>query len=58
MFFIPSIQDNLPDVALESIAAGTPCIEFDIGGLADMIEHEMTRNLDEPFDTTDPEDGV
>lgn len=34
---IPSLQDNLPNTMLESIACGTPVVGFDVGGLKDCI---------------------
>lgn len=37
VFIIPSIQDNLPNTVLESMACGTPVVGFDTGGIRDMI---------------------
>lgn len=34
---VPSIEDNLPNVALEAIACGTPVCAFEVGGMADII---------------------
>ena len=34
---IPSIEDNLPNVMLESLCCGTPVLGFSIGGLKDVI---------------------
>ena len=31
IFVAPSIQDNLPNTIIESLACGTPCAAFDIG---------------------------
>jgi glycosyltransferase involved in cell wall biosynthesis len=39
IFVMPSIQDNLPNTVLESMACGTPVVCFDIGGMPDMIVH-------------------
>ena len=39
IFLLPSRQDNLPNVMLESLACGTPIISFNIGGMADEILH-------------------
>jgi glycosyltransferase involved in cell wall biosynthesis len=36
-FVIPSREDNLPNVVLESLACGTPVIGFAVGGIADMV---------------------
>lgn len=37
VFVLPSKEDNLPNVVLESIACGVPVIGFNIGGMPDMI---------------------
>lgn len=40
VFVAPSVQDNLPNTVIESLACGTPVVAFNIGGMVDMIEHE------------------
>lgn len=37
-FIIPSREDNLPNVMLESMACGTPVISFNVGGMAEVIK--------------------
>jgi len=37
IFLLPSREDNLPNVMLESLAAGTPIAGFDIGGISDIV---------------------
>ncbi|WKN40715.1 glycosyltransferase [Tunicatimonas pelagia] len=37
-FVLPSREDNLPNVMLESIACGVPVIAFPIGGVPDVIK--------------------
>ncbi len=39
---IPSLQDNLPNTALESIACGTPVVAFDVGGIPDIVRNGET----------------
>lgn len=39
LFVIPSLEDNLPNTVIESIACGTPVVGFHIGGIPDMIIH-------------------
>jgi glycosyltransferase involved in cell wall biosynthesis len=49
---IPSVQDNLPNTVLESMACGTPTIGFAVGGIPDMIQHGKTGLLVEPYNTS------
>ena len=36
-FVCPSLQDNLPNTVIESMACGTPVVGYEIGGLPDMV---------------------
>jgi glycosyltransferase involved in cell wall biosynthesis len=47
---IPSLQDNLPNIVLESMACGTPVVSFKVGGIPDMVQHQHTGLLAEPED--------
>jgi glycosyltransferase involved in cell wall biosynthesis len=58
VFVAPSIQDNLPNTVLESIACGTPTVAFEIGGMPDLIESGKTGYLAQPFDTEDLAKGI
>ena len=58
VFLAPSVQDNLPNTVMESLACGTPCVAFDIGGMCDMIEHEQNGYLAKPFDIEDLVRGI
>jgi glycosyltransferase involved in cell wall biosynthesis len=40
VFVIPSLEDNLPNTVMESLACGTPVVGFDTGGIPEMVEHE------------------
>lgn len=41
VFVIPSLEDNLPNTALESLCCGTPVIGFSVGGIKEIIEHHQ-----------------
>lgn len=58
VFVAPSTQDNLPNIVLEALACGTPCVAFRIGGMPDMIEHTENGYLAEPFVTDDLASGI
>ncbi len=58
LIVVPSIQENLSNVILESLSCGTPVIAFDIGGNSDMIEHKQNGYLAKPFDTNDLAYGI
>jgi glycosyltransferase involved in cell wall biosynthesis len=55
---VPSLQENLSNAIMESLACGTPVVGFDIGGNSDMIEHEKNGYLAKPFDTDDLANGI
>ena len=55
---VPSLQENLSNVIMESLACGTPVVGFDIGGNKDMIEHKRNGYLVKPFDTSDLANGI
>jgi len=54
----PSRMDNLPQTVLESLACGTPCVAFDVGGMPDMIEHRRNGFLASPYSTDELAAGV
>jgi glycosyltransferase involved in cell wall biosynthesis len=58
VFVAPSLQDNLPNTVLEALACGVPCVAFDTGGLADMIEHGRNGYLAKAFDPEDLGAGI
>lgn len=45
IFIAPSIQDNLPNTVMEALACGTPVVAFNIGGMKDMISHNVNGRL-------------
>ena len=58
VMIVPSLQENLSNAIMESLACGTPVIGFDIGGNSDMIEHHKNGYLAKAFDTRDLKDGI
>jgi glycosyltransferase involved in cell wall biosynthesis len=38
-FIIPSLEDNLPNTVMESLACGTPVVGFHTGGIPEMTGH-------------------
>lgn len=58
VFIAPSIHENLSNVVLETLACGTPCVAFNIGGMPDMIEHKKNGYLARPFEPEDLAHGI
>jgi glycosyltransferase involved in cell wall biosynthesis len=51
---VPSVYaDPLPRAVIESMALGKPVIAFDVGGVAEMVEHGVTGEL-VPFEAAGP----
>ncbi|QHT70545.1 glycosyltransferase [Rhodocytophaga rosea] len=48
IFITTSIEDNLPNTVLESLACGTPVVGFRIGGIPDMVIEGETGLLASP----------
>jgi glycosyltransferase involved in cell wall biosynthesis len=54
----PSVEDNLPNIIMESMACGTPVIGFDTGGIPEMIDHEQNGYLAQYKSATDLAKGI
>ncbi|MGB3398649.1 MAG: glycosyltransferase, partial [Candidatus Deferrimicrobiaceae bacterium] len=52
-FVLPTLADNLPNVLVESIACGTPCVAFDVGGVSEVVRPGETGFLARPKDPGD-----
>ena len=55
---VPSLQENLSNAIMESLACGTPVVAFDIGGNRDLIEHKRNGYLAEPFSPVNLAEGI
>lgn len=51
VFAIPSLQDNLPNTILESMACGTPVVGFNTGGVGEAVIDDRTGLLAATGDT-------
>lgn len=54
----PSMQENLSNTVMESLACATPVVAFNIGGMPDMIDHQINGYLATPFDPNDLANGM
>ena len=58
VFVLPSLQDNLPNTGIESLACGTPCVGFDVGGIKDFIDRHKNGYLATPYEVDDLARGI
>lgn len=58
VFVLPTLADNLPLTLLEALAAGTPSVAFDTGGVPDIISHMETGYLCRYKDSEDLARGI
>jgi glycosyltransferase involved in cell wall biosynthesis len=47
VYVLPSLEDNLPNTILESLACETPVVAFKTGGIPEMIQHKQNGFLAE-----------
>ncbi len=45
VFLHPALVENFPNTILESMACGTPCVAFDVGGVGDILQSHKTGYL-------------
>lgn len=57
-FVTPSLEDNLPNTVMESLACATPVIAFTTGGIPDMVQHLSNGYLAKYESATDLADGI
>jgi glycosyltransferase involved in cell wall biosynthesis len=58
VFVAPSMQENLSNAVMESLACATPVVAFNIGGMPEMIEHKFNGYLATPFMPSDIAKGI
>ena len=58
LFIFPTRADNLPLVLQESMACGTPMVSFKIGGVPDLVRHNITGYLAQPENAEDFCNGI
>lgn len=54
----PSREDNMPLTAMEAQMCGLPVAAFRIGGLPDIVDHQRTGYLADPFNCDALADGI
>lgn len=57
-FITPSLEDNLPNTVMESLACATPVVAFTTGGIPDMVKHLENGYLAKYKDAIDLADGI
>lgn len=57
-FVLPSLQDNLPNTVVESLACGTPVVGFSTGGIPEMVRHNKTGYLAEIRNSLSLSNGI
>ncbi|MES2445710.1 MAG: glycosyltransferase family 4 protein [Bacteroidota bacterium] len=58
VFVLPSLEDNLPNTVMESLACATPVVAFKTGGIPDMVKHLANGYLADYQSATDLADGI
>ena len=58
VMIVPSLQENLANSIVESLACGIPVVAFDIGGNKDMIDHMENGYLAKAKNSEDMSNGI
>lgn len=58
LMVLPTRMDNLPNSLVESIACGTPCISFDVGGVSEIVRPFETGYLAQAESSSDLAQGI
>lgn len=58
VYAAPSLQDNLPNTVMESMACGVPVVAFNVGGISDMVDDGVNGILAEPRSSKKLSNGI
>ncbi|HOY06076.1 MAG TPA: glycosyltransferase family 4 protein [Saprospiraceae bacterium] len=58
LFVIPSLEDNLPNTVMESLACGTPVAGFATGGIPEMVGHRQQGFIAPQADSKTLAEGI
>lgn len=58
LFLAPSLEDNLPNTVMESLACGVPVAAFNIGGIPEMVDHKLNGYLAKEKSVEDLAEGI
>lgn len=58
VLLLPSEDECLPLVILEAMASGLPVVATDVGGISEVVKHEVTGRLIEPGDPRQLSDAL
>lgn len=58
VFVLPSLEDNLPNTIMEAMTCGVPCVGFRVGGIPEMIDHQVNGYVAEVRQTDDLAHGI
>ena len=58
IFITSSLEENLPNTIMESMACGTPCVGFEIDGIPEMIDHKINGYVVNYKDANDLANGI
>lgn len=58
MLITPSLEENLPNTIIESMACGTPTVAFRTGGIPEIIDHQVNGYIAEYRNAADLITGI